>query len=135
MTGPIADDRPLSSFETRPVDWFWEPRIAFGKITIIDGHPGTMKSHVTVALAASQAGTAGAIGEQARNASITGSTYSDTNGNGVADAGEPALGSVTVTLKSGTTTVATATSSAAAGTYTYHCAIHGQAMRGAVVVR
>jgi hypothetical protein len=42
----------LSEVEAERVEWLWEGRIPLGKITLIDGDPGTGKSAVTTDLAA-----------------------------------------------------------------------------------
>ncbi len=41
-----------STLKYMPVDWIWEKRIAAGKITVIDGDPGTGKSGLTLDVAA-----------------------------------------------------------------------------------
>ena len=41
-----------SEIESKAVQWLWEGRIPRGKVTIVDGDPGTGKSHLTLALAA-----------------------------------------------------------------------------------
>lgn len=42
----------LSEVEPERVEWLWESRIPYGKITVIDGNPGLGKSTVTTDLAA-----------------------------------------------------------------------------------
>ena len=42
----------LSTVSPEEVDWFWEGRIPLGKLTVIDGDPGTGKSTLTLDLAA-----------------------------------------------------------------------------------
>ncbi|MFK5981155.1 MAG: AAA family ATPase [Rhizobiaceae bacterium] len=43
---------PLSSIKARKVEWFWEPLIPFGMITIMEGDPGEGKSFLAMHLAA-----------------------------------------------------------------------------------
>src|SRR5262245_47364304 len=43
---------PYSAIEPVPVTWLWEPYLARGKLTLLDGDPGVGKSMVTVDLAA-----------------------------------------------------------------------------------
>ena len=42
----------LSDVETQQVDWLWDQRIPFGKITILDGDPGMGKSLLAITIAA-----------------------------------------------------------------------------------
>jgi len=42
----------LADVIPEPVHWLWEGRIPYGKLTIIDGDPGTGKSHLTLEIAA-----------------------------------------------------------------------------------
>ncbi len=42
----------LADVEAETVEWFWEGRIPYGKLTIIDGDPGTSKSLLTTDLTA-----------------------------------------------------------------------------------
>ncbi len=42
----------LGGVEELPVDWLWEERIPLGALTVLDGHPGTGKSTITMDLAA-----------------------------------------------------------------------------------
>lgn len=42
----------LADVKPERVRWLWEGRIPFGKLTVIEGHPGTGKSTLTVELAA-----------------------------------------------------------------------------------
>ena len=58
-SGPESGDRlgPLryvraSAVATESVEWLWESRIPYGKITIMDGNPGQGKSTLSVTLAA-----------------------------------------------------------------------------------
>ena len=50
MTAPTA--YPFSRYRPRRVEWLWEPYLARGKLSILDGDPGVGKSLVTVDLAA-----------------------------------------------------------------------------------
>lgn len=43
---------PMSDVEPEEVEWLAVPRIPLGKFTIIEGDPGTFKSHITLSLAA-----------------------------------------------------------------------------------
>src|SRR5438105_466817 len=43
--------RRASALQSLPVDWLWQPRIARGVITLIDGDPGLGKSLLTIDLA------------------------------------------------------------------------------------
>lgn len=38
---------PITSFESKPIQWLWEGRIPLGKLTIVDGDPGLGKSVIT----------------------------------------------------------------------------------------
>ena len=53
---PTPVDEPLivglGDVEEEPVSWLWEERIPRGAITVLDGHPGTGKSTITMDLAA-----------------------------------------------------------------------------------
>lgn len=53
---PHALDEPiivgLGAVEPEPVEWLWEERIPLGALTVLDGHPGTGKSTITMDLAA-----------------------------------------------------------------------------------
>ncbi len=49
---PIPVGRLLSTVQAEPVEWLWPGRIPLGKITLIDGDPGTGKSAMTMDLAA-----------------------------------------------------------------------------------
>jgi hypothetical protein len=42
----------LSEVPARPVQWLWEGRIPFGKLTLLDGEPGSGKSALILDLAA-----------------------------------------------------------------------------------
>lgn len=42
----------LSTVTPRNIDWWWKPRIARGKVHLLQGDPGVAKSYVTLALAA-----------------------------------------------------------------------------------
>lgn len=42
----------LSEVPARPVEWLWEGRIPFGKLTLLDGEPGSGKSALILDLAA-----------------------------------------------------------------------------------
>jgi len=42
----------LSEVQPRAIHWLWQPRLALGKITILDGDPGVGKSMLTLDLAA-----------------------------------------------------------------------------------
>lgn len=44
--------RPISEIEEQPIEWFWEPYIPLGKLTILGGDPGAGKSFITTALSA-----------------------------------------------------------------------------------
>jgi len=48
---PVIGKR-ASAIEPRPIDWFWQRRIARGTLTVIDGDPGCGKSTLTRDLAA-----------------------------------------------------------------------------------
>lgn len=48
----LRHGRAYSQIEGRSIEWLWDQRIAFGKLTIIDGDPGQGKSMLTVDLAA-----------------------------------------------------------------------------------
>jgi AAA domain-containing protein/bifunctional DNA primase/polymerase-like protein len=43
---------PASTFEQRPIDWIWKPRLARGKITLLAGDPGVGKSSLTTDIVA-----------------------------------------------------------------------------------
>jgi len=53
---PEPVDEPLivglTGVEEQPVNWLWEERIPLGALTVLDGHPGTGKSTITMDLAA-----------------------------------------------------------------------------------
>ena len=53
---PAPVDEPLlvglPDVVEEPVEWLWEERIPLGALTILDGHPGTGKSTITMDLAA-----------------------------------------------------------------------------------
>jgi DNA repair protein RadA/Sms len=42
----------LSEVQSQPVQWLWEGRIPFGKVTLLDGEPGSGKSLLAMDLAA-----------------------------------------------------------------------------------
>lgn len=42
----------LADVQPEKVDWLWQGRIPYGKLTIIEGHPGVGKSHLTIEIAA-----------------------------------------------------------------------------------
>jgi len=42
----------VSEVQTQPVQWLWEGRIPFGKVTLLDGEPGTGKSLLAMDIAA-----------------------------------------------------------------------------------
>lgn len=42
----------LANVAPQSVEWFWRRRIAYGKITILEGQPGVGKSHLTIEFAA-----------------------------------------------------------------------------------
>lgn len=42
----------MDTVEPRPVEWLWSGRIAFGKLTLLEGDPGVSKSTMSVELAA-----------------------------------------------------------------------------------
>ena len=42
----------LSDVQDKPTEWLWPYRIPIGEITILEGHPGTNKSSLTIDLAA-----------------------------------------------------------------------------------
>ncbi len=42
----------LSEVEPEPIDWLWKPRLALGKMIMLDGDPGLGKSMLTLNLAA-----------------------------------------------------------------------------------
>ncbi len=42
----------LSDVKVERVSWLWQDRIPFGKLTVLEGHPGTGKSTFTIELAA-----------------------------------------------------------------------------------
>ena len=43
----------MDTVERQPITWLWWPYIALGKLSMLDGEPGTGKGHVTTQLAAS----------------------------------------------------------------------------------
>ena len=43
---------PCSQIAPASISWLWEPYLARGKLSVIDGDPGTGKSFVTIDLAA-----------------------------------------------------------------------------------
>jgi len=49
--GPIVEYVCLSDVESKPVDWLWHKRIAFGKVSLLSGDPGLGKSLITLDLA------------------------------------------------------------------------------------
>ena len=52
MTKRKRTFQPLSRFESREVEWFWEPYVPRGMITIMEGDPGEGKSFLAMQLAA-----------------------------------------------------------------------------------
>lgn len=42
----------LSEVQSKPVQWLWEGRVPFGKMTLLDGEPGSGKSLLALELAA-----------------------------------------------------------------------------------
>lgn len=42
----------LSEVQSKPVQWLWEGRVPFGKLTLLDGEPGSGKSLLALDLAA-----------------------------------------------------------------------------------
>lgn len=42
----------LSEIQSKPVQWLWEGRVPFGKVTLLDGEPGSGKSLLALDLAA-----------------------------------------------------------------------------------
>ncbi len=42
----------LSEIQSKPVQWLWEGRVPFGKVTLLDGEPGSGKSLIALDLAA-----------------------------------------------------------------------------------
>ncbi len=42
----------LSEVQSKPVQWLWEGRVPFGKVTLLDGEPGSGKSLVALDMAA-----------------------------------------------------------------------------------
>lgn len=42
----------VSTVKAEPVSWLWENRVPFGALTLLDGHPDTGKSSITLDLAA-----------------------------------------------------------------------------------
>src|SRR5215471_11736947 len=59
---------PLSSVQREDVRWLWDRRIAFGKVTMIEGDPGIGKSTATLAIASAESRGYGLPGESARTA-------------------------------------------------------------------
>ncbi len=51
MSAPLPA-RPCADIDPAPIRWLWEPYLARGKLSVLDGDPGTGKSFVTVDLAA-----------------------------------------------------------------------------------
>jgi hypothetical protein len=49
---PVLTVVRLDTVEPQVVRWLWDGRIAYGKVTILDGNPGLGKSHLTIELAA-----------------------------------------------------------------------------------
>lgn len=47
-SGPVA----FSTIKTEPIDWLWYPYIPFGRLTMLGGDPGSGKSFISTALAA-----------------------------------------------------------------------------------
>src|SRR5262245_7869976 len=41
----------MSTVQPESVSWLWEPRIPYGKVTLLDGDPGLGKSFITLAIA------------------------------------------------------------------------------------
>lgn len=52
FSGHVAIVQRVSDVESEPIQWFWQSRIAFGKITMIAGDPGLGKSQLTAFLIA-----------------------------------------------------------------------------------
>lgn len=52
LLGASATSRPLSLAEPERVCWLWDRRIPIGKITVLDGDPGSAKSLLSLDLAA-----------------------------------------------------------------------------------
>src|SRR6516225_9375911 len=46
------DIRRVSEIRALPVRWLWPGRIAYGKVTMLAGHPGLGKSQVALSIAA-----------------------------------------------------------------------------------
>lgn len=44
--------RPISEIEEKPIEWFWEPYIPLGRLSMLGGDPGAGKSFITTELAA-----------------------------------------------------------------------------------
>lgn len=44
--------KPLSEVVETPIEWFWEPYIPLGRLTMLGGDPGAGKSFITTALSA-----------------------------------------------------------------------------------
>ena len=42
----------LSTVANRPIDWLWQGRIAYGKVTLLQGNTGIGKTNLAVKLAA-----------------------------------------------------------------------------------
>jgi large repetitive protein len=82
------------------------------------GRTATTPDPRTVTVAAGQSVITADFGLRTTSGSVTGSVFSDVDGDGTQDAGEPDRGGVTVTLTQGATTVAT-TVSQADGTYSF----------------
>jgi hypothetical protein len=52
---PVPNGRvtvALSDIQMRPIQWLWPLRVAYGKLTIIEGDPGTGKTTITLNIAA-----------------------------------------------------------------------------------
>src|SRR5687768_13002837 len=52
MSAPSFVPIPCSQIAPANGSWLWEPYLARGKLSVIDGDPGTGKSFVTIDLAA-----------------------------------------------------------------------------------
>lgn len=51
----ILIEQPMSDVEPVDVSWLWEPYVPLGMITLLEGHPGTGKTFLSLMLAASVA--------------------------------------------------------------------------------
>lgn len=62
---PELETVRLADVESRPVEWLWQDRIAFGRLCLLCGDPGVGKSMLACALAAAVTTGATLPGERA----------------------------------------------------------------------